>query len=504
MPISLPTEVIVDPSNSWELAKSQFLRIWEYGATSFEIAEKYINDLQGYIEPSIETTVPDINITAPGSIVIDPFLEQNIPAAPDISEYPDMPATPSTSEYPFPDEPVFTFPTPPVLTDIVIPDFIEENIAPMSESMPSIDFAVPSVGEIQPGALTYDSLMEAIKQRLLDNLADGGTMINPLVEADIWNRDRERRQQALQDSLDSVTAMWARLGWSVPDGLLAGSLNAVHKEYLDKDIDASREISIKQAEMEQAGISKTLELGYGVEQVIMTAENEYAKRVMEASRYTAEITIEIYKARVAQYNAMLEGFKADAAVYKTRIEAEIARADVFKTKISALQIISQIDESKIKIYASHIGAIQQLVDLYKTKIQAVATLYEAENQKILRFKAQIDAYVATVEGITKKYMTSVEGFKAYVTAWSTSAESQTRIKDLNMKGEIATLEATMKAWEVQVKMIHENTSLKLEALKTVAQTSSNLAAGALSAANSSAQTQFGSQNQYSESHQYSY
>ena len=490
------------PENTWELTLTQFMKIWEYGSDSFALAEKYINDLQGYIEPAIETTVPDITITAPGSISLDPGLAETIPEAPGDSTYPVMPEPPTVQDFSFPEEPVFTMPTVPTLTDIVIPDFVDGTITPITSVLPSIDFSVPTVGETQSGGITYDELIETVRQKLTDNINDGGTMINPQVEADLWNRDRERREQALQDAIDNATATWARLGWNVPDGLLAGSLVALQKEYMNKDLDTSRETAVKQAELEQQGLFKTLELGVSLEQVIMTAENEYAKRVMEASKHTAEVTIEVYKQRVLQYNTMLEAFKADVAAYKTSIEAEMTRAEIYKSKVMALQTIAQIDESKIKIYTAHVGAIGQLVDLYKTKVQAVATMYEAENQKIARFKAQIDAYVASLEGITKKYMTSVEGFKAYVAAWATSTESQTKIKDLNMRGEIAQLEATMKAWEVQIKMIHENTSLKLEALKAVAQTSSNLAAGALSAAHSQAQSSFA--NQYQTSKQYSW
>lgn len=490
--------------SNFELVNAQFEKIWSYGSESFAIAKQYIEDLEGYIEPTIETTVPSIEITPPGSIAIDPTIGAEIPDQPEESDYPLIPDAPSVSEHEFPEEPAFTLPSPPTLTDIVIPDFIEGTIAPITATLPVIDFSVPSVGDIQPGALNYDSLMAVIRDKLSSNITDGGTMLNPQVEADIWNRDRERREQALQDAIADASAVWAKLGWDMPDGLLAGTITAIHKEYMNKDLDASREISVKQADLEQQGLFKSLELGVSLEQVILMAENEYAKRVLEASKTTAEVTIEIYKARVTQYNAMLEAYKADVLAYKSSIEAEVARAEVFKSKVTALGIIAQVDESKIKIYTSHIAAIQQLVDLYKTKVQAVATMYEAENQKIIRYKAQIDAYVAAIEGVTKKYATSVEGFKAYVAAWATSAESQVKVKDLNMRGEIATLEATMKAWEVQMKVLHENTSLKLEALKAVAQTSSNLAAGALSAAHSNASAGMSSSSQTATQHIYSY
>ncbi|MBU2049351.1 MAG: hypothetical protein KKH61_10290, partial [Gammaproteobacteria bacterium] len=46
------------------------------------------------------------------------------------------------------------------------------------------------------------------------------------------------------------TSMWAKKGWSLPDGLLAHSLSEVQKEYMNKGLDRSREIAIKQADLE--------------------------------------------------------------------------------------------------------------------------------------------------------------------------------------------------------------------------------------------------------------
>jgi hypothetical protein len=144
------------------------------------------------------------------------------------------------------------------------------------------------------------------------------------------------------------------------------------------------------------------------------------------------------------------------------------------------------------------SAIEQLVKIYQTEVQSVAIMYEAEKQKIDGFKARVEAYTAVVEGITKKYLGEMEGYKSYVTAWAASADAQTKFGDLKLKGEVAELEATLKAWEIQMKIVSENTTTKLEALKTVATTSSNLAAGALSAIHASVSDAYSYQDQITE------
>lgn len=461
-----------------------------FATEAFNSAEHYMDELHNYVITPFTTTAPSINVDVPATIVIDPSLGA-APVAPPDSAYPTIPDQPTTQDFDFPTKPVYALPVAPTLTDIVLPSFIEGTIAPLTTSMPALTFDVPSLSAVSDGGKApEDELVEASKAKLLSNIVNGGTMLNPLVEADLWNRDRERREQALQDAKDKIVSQWAKLGWSVPDGLLAGALLAVDNEYMNKDLDSSREIAVKQADLEQKGMFESLKLGIDLETVLIGSYNEYAKRVFETSKATVDVTIELYKQRVVQYNTMLEAYKADVVAYKTQIEAEMSRAEVYKARLTGAELLTKIDDNRVKLYMSHMGAIEQLVKIYQTEVQSVGIQYEAEKQKIDGFKARVEAYTAVVEGITKKYLGEMEGYKSYVTAWAASADAQTKFGDLKLKGEVAELEATLKAWEIQMRLVQESTTTKLEALKTVATTSSNLAAGALSAIHASVSDSF--------------
>lgn len=470
-----------------DLVTNQFHLVQDYASEAFTLAEKYIDQLNSYIIATISMTPPSIDVPAITSITIDPSISAQLPVAPADSDYPVAPSVPSTTDFSFPSQPSFVFPSVPVMTDIVIPDFIDQAISPITLTIPTIDFDVPATPAINTGDdVPHDTLVQAAKAKLESNILNGGTMINSDVEDDIWNRDLERNEQALQDAIDKLSSTWSKLGWSLPDGLLANSITTINKEYMNKLLDRSREIAVKQAELEQAGMFKSLELTTSLESVLIGSHNEYAKRVLESSKATADVTIQIFKERVNRYNAMLEAFKTDVVTYKTGIEAEQVRAEVYKAKLSGAQILATIDETKVKAYATHISAISEMVNVYGTQVKAVAVMYEAERQKIERYKAQVDAYTSTIDAITKKYLAKTEGFKSYVQAWTATSDSQTKLTELSTRAKIAELDATLKEWEIQLKLIQENTTLRLEALKAVAQTASNLAAGALSAGHASA------------------
>lgn len=465
-----------------DLVESNLRDLKNYADESFNKAEEYLDDLHNFVTGEITTEVPVIDIPAPTSITVDPTLAALIPNTPLDSAYPIAPSEPSTVDYSFPAAPTYTVPTEPTLHDIVLPEFIEMNIDMPSMTLPVIDFDVPSLGQISDGGLTgEDALLQAAKNKLLDFMVNGGTMLNPQVETDIWNRDLERNEQALQDAIDKLTSQWAKLGWSVPDGLLAGSILGVNNEYMNKRLDRSREIAVKQAELEQQGVFKSLEIIVSLEKILIDNMNDYARRVFETTKITAEVTISLFKERIERYNTLLTAFKYDMDSYKTNIEAELERVEVYKARLSGAQTLANIDETETKIYSEKISAIGQLVDVYKTGVQATATMYEAEKQKIEMYRAKIEAYVAVVKSITDKYSAQIEGYKSYLSAWTATADSQTKIFDVDVRAKVAETEATLKEWETQLKLIQENTTLKLESLKTVAQTASNMVAGSLSA-----------------------
>jgi len=484
----------------FDQASAQFSATQLYASSSFQLAAHYIDELNNYLINEIQMTPPSVTIDTHPTIVIDPSLIQALPIAPPDSEYPQDPSAPNTTDYTMPTSPSITYPSLPTLADITLPSFIPSSINGITTSLPTFTDDVPAVSGITDGGdANFDTLVEALRSKLQSFIIDGGTMLNPQVEADIWQRDLERIQQNLQDSVDKATGQWAKMGFDIPDGFLASMLIPLNVEYYNKLSDRSREIAVKQAELEQQGVFKSMEIATKLEEVIITSHHTYAQRAFDASKATAELTIKIFETRIAKFNALLETFKVDVDQWKTQIEGVLAQANIYKTQIEGLSLIEQINETKVKIYTSQLSAVATMVEVFKTQVQAVATEYEAEKVKIERYKSQVEAYVAAIDGITKKYGNTIEGYKAFIQAWVASSDSQTKLAEIGTKAQIAEVEAAIKEWEIEMRIIEEEIGLKQKALETVAQTASNLAAGALAAIHTSAQVSDSSSEQISTS-----
>jgi len=146
---------------------------------------------------------------------------------------------------------------------------------------------------------TLQSLMTAVPEldprimaALLNNILNGPLVLSPAIEQDIWLRGYERDSQALQDGVDKITNQWAKMNFSLPDGLLSGTILAINLEHEKQLLDRSRDIAIKQAQM---------------------AMDNYFKSIQSA--------IEVYKGAV-------DGFRAEVTVWVAQIEASQKNKDI--------------------------------------------------------------------------------------------------------------------------------------------------------------------------------
>jgi hypothetical protein len=176
-----------------------------------------------------------------------------IPTAPTVDTLV-VPASPS--------KPTIPTTTLGAMLDISLPTVPVVDFPELSITVPTYSFSAPTnwAFDVSDILISDDPFIKAAIDRLTSNINNGGTGLSADVEAAIWARQKERDEQQLEDSTDKLTSMWAKKGFSLPDGLLASSLSDLQKEWMNKRLDVSRDISIKQAELEQSNLFKSLEL----------------------------------------------------------------------------------------------------------------------------------------------------------------------------------------------------------------------------------------------------
>ena len=265
-------------------------------------------------------SLPSLNFNVPhgepgalsasmGNVQIDDF---NI-AAPTLN-FGDMPALnigtaptlPNINDVTIPDAPNVVLPDAPQFLQLQTHSFggvdLHEEWLDKLDEIPVLSVLQPERFSYSPGARYASQLMDNLKA-VLNARIQGGTGILPAVEQQIWDRARDRETQIALAREQEVLRGAEALGFPLPSGVLAAQLQDARREYHDKLSGLSRDIAIKQAELEQANLQQATTLALQLESTLLDDCYKLEMLAFETAKTAADNAI-------AAHNAAIEHFKA--------------------------------------------------------------------------------------------------------------------------------------------------------------------------------------------------
>lgn len=208
---------------------------------------------------------------------------------------------------------------------------------PMAYALAAVEPAVP---DVENSTLTYESQRDKLIAMLTDELANyfityyplasdafdeainwmvnaitvGGTGLNPAVEAQIWQRGRDRilidGQRAEAQTMDEFSAR----GFSLPPGALSARIDTARHEGMKAIGEFSRDVAIKQAEIEVENLRFAVDQAVKARMSAMAAASDYIRALMSGPETAARVasinsdakarmmgaTADLYRARLAR------------------------------------------------------------------------------------------------------------------------------------------------------------------------------------------------------------
>ena len=375
--------------------------------------------------PTIAFTVPtgeptELSIDLP-SITIDDFTEVaptlTIPTAPTIS-YGSVPTVPSAGTVTVPSAPTITMPDAPTYLTLSTISFagvdLHEDWLTDLQNMPAFTLVSPTPYSYALGPEYASQLLDALKDTLLARLS-GGTGLAPAVEQAIWDRARDRETKIAQANEDEISRASEAMGFQLPSGVLAAQLVEARQTYYDKLSELSRDIAIKQADLEQENLKQTIAAGMQLEGQLIDYAYKLEALSFENAKTYADNAVQVYNSSVEGYRALLAGYAQYAANYKTLIDAELSKIEVYKAQLQGEQTKADINSTLVQQYKATIDAGLSQVEIYRAQVGAAQTLIQLEQTKISAAGEQVRAFVAQVNAETAK----VEAYKAGVQAQAT-------------------------------------------------------------------------------------
>lgn len=411
------------------------------------------------VSPVTPAVAPDFTATVPVVQILDK------PAALSATQPGDAPLV---SDVTLPDAPVIVFPDDPTMQLISIPTAPTLALPTWSSTAPDgTSLVAPTTGFIWSEDYYDSTLLNSVTSRLTTMLA-GGTGLPPSIEQAIWDRGRAREDVIAKKATQEAYEEFASRGFALPTGALAGRVAEVWQKNREAGSTFSRDVAIKQAELEVENLKFSVQTGIQLEGQLMTYSGQYAQRALDAAKTTVQVAIDIFNAQVALYNSRLQAYQTEAQVYRELIQAESLRLEQYRTEIEAQKLIGDINMQAIQIYSERIKALMAAVELYKAELEGVKTVVEVDRVRIEGFRATVDAYKAIVDAKTSEYQAWAESIKGEATKVSIY-EAQARaygtlvdayktgetVKIENMKAQIDANELLVKAFAAEVDYLAE-------------------------------------------------
>lgn len=392
-----------------------------------------------------------------GNVQIDDFdiamPELNFPSAPALT-IGQAPVLPEVRDVAIPDAPTIVLPDAPAFLALQTHTFgginLHEDWLDKLDDIPTLSILQPAPFAYSPGARYASQLLDNLKAQLNARI-QGGTGLAPAVEQAIWGRALDRETVVALAREQEVMRSAEALGFPLPSGVLAGQLQDARREYHDKLSGLSRDIAIKQAELEQANLQQATQLALQLESTLLEDTYKLEVLAIDAAKAAADNAIAAHNAAIEHFKALLAGYQAYASAYETVIRAELNKVEVFKALLSAEQTKADINKSLVERYKAEIDGSMAAVQIYQARIGAAKTLVELEGTRIQAGAEQVKAFVATVNAETAKadmYRaavgaegTKVEAFRALTGAYAAKAGAQAE----KARVEIAKLGARVQA-----------------------------------------------------------
>lgn len=508
---------------------AQFAVANSYATAANAQAQTFINALQGTVA-NLSLPNLDMDLSWPTAPTLGPGVTFNVevpgysfptddsgapPTAPDVAistggapmapVLPDFTYTPGTeptrptdpgelSIVSLPDEPgAWVPPIPPTMLSVSVRPFDGVNsfgdwVDRLSTMPADLSLAAPTpfsfvLNERYTSALLTETTNQ-IRARLL-----GGTGISSTVEQAIWDRARSREAIVVQNNIDDVVRNAEARGFALPPGALAAQMRDAQKQGYAKMSEVSRDIAIKQAELEQTNAKHAIEQGTALEGKLIDYANNIEQRTFEAARATATNAIEIYNALVAQYRVMLDKYTTYAGVYRSLVDGERARVDAYRAEVDAERAKVDVNKSLIDQQRAQIEVRNAEIELYKSELQGVQTVLGVDKLKIEAFGERVRAYVAELNAETVRtevfkaqnagnqvraevYKTSVDAWAQRVQAEGVVAKNRADVYDAQVRGFLARTQRYATAVNAEAEKVRAGVSiagLQVEAGKALIQ-----------------------------------
>lgn len=270
----------------------------------------------------------------------------------------------------------------------------------------TLDYTAPVAPEDENPTLAYtpatytSDMWLSLFNRVQDAIDNGGSGIDPDVEAALHARDTERKRIANEKAYAVASANIASRALSFPQLAMANLDARMAGEILRQEHASSNEIVIASGDLAQKNSQFAVTTGLDIEKMLRAFHEVQEKLTLAGRQAVAEFVLKKYAERAQVFIAKWQGIAAEmrAKVDAANVVVSVNTAIIEKFKAEMQGAIGNVEMiSKERESIGKLAGIE--ADVYKTKVEAVKAWYDAltENQKAQLQKAALELQKAEAE-----------------------------------------------------------------------------------------------------------
>ncbi len=393
-------------------------------------------------EPGSQPSLGTISTEA-----VVPFSAVDIEIPDIVEELPDyVPAFPLApgvdTTFVVPAAPTADYGSVPDLEQITIPAYTPVAIPLFNDDAPEFDVLPPDpfLNWTEP---QYNSDIRDAVKLVLQQMLAGGTGLAPAVELAIWERGAGREDTAADREIATATDEWARRGYDMPPGALNAQVLALLDAKQRKSAELSREVMVKQAELEQTNRQFAVDKGIGYEQVFVGLFIQVVDRNFQIAKFGVETQIQIYNLQVTAFNVRQSVFAQKVERFRVRLEAAFAELKAFEAQVNAARAQGEINAQLVALFNAKVQAFDSQVKAYASIVQAQSVKAELEKNKVDLYGKQIDGVVGVINGKRAE-------FEAYSSRVAAEA-SKVNLEEANARAYTARVQGVAAKADIAIK-----------------------------------------------------
>lgn len=402
------------------------------------------SNMQLSLSPIEKIAVSDFTGDPPGTVT------PSIPSLPAINYPGDLGLAPVVKEVIIPEAPILDTIADPKEWAIHLPSVPVISIPSFTAKPPSAEGINAPKDDFSWSEIEYDSEVLSNTIALVNKFNQGGVVIPPVIWEALWARDNDRENRAGEKLINEINSDWSSRGFQLPQGVQNAQIAEVHQNIQSVSSERSRDIAIKEADMNIENLKFAVNQGIALENMRGGWYQQALNRNLDAAKFTYSLSVNIFNAKLSFYNAQLTSYQAEAMVYKTQIEAELVKLEIYKSELEGQKIIGDLNMQQVQIYKIRVDALNTTIELYNaelkgiqlgveidaTRIDAYSKEVQAYGEKIKAESLKLEAFKTTMQGAKIEadiYAVNVSAYASKVQAYSTKVDASAKSSNIDIE-----------------------------------------------------------------------